>query len=511
MVQGPQTRFQCVCGAEVPCDLTESYATCQKCNRVLRPTAQTSLALDQTIIGDFVAEAADDLPVGPGDHLAHFTILDRVGSGGMGAVFRARDESLLRYVALKVIKGRQDGRLVEEARAQARMRHPNIVRIYYVGEHLNLPFLAMELVDGQSLEAVMAERRLPFSEIVRVARQTASALAHSVDCGIIHGDVKPANLILESNGTVQLSDFGLATARVHGDDLTNSGPMGTPNYMAPEVAAGQHPDEVSDVYSFGVMLYEMTFGKVPGAGTSTLMETLENRREGEISFPKEWPADRPERWRAFLESLLHKDRSRRPQSHAELLQQLQDWDVTAILPANRMQRAISWMIDTAASMSAFGLVAALSDAIRDAVGVELDFVGGVFVFVPVVAILWYSVKRRRTPGKTMLQLKTVDEFGISPPIWKLWIKYVVTFWPVLYVCVIVTGASIVTILVREVIDLNEWYFAAIPILAGIFWIVNCLWMLVLGGRQTLIDRLLRLQVTLHTGNPGRATETGANA
>ncbi len=198
-----------------------------------------------------------------------------LGRGATSSVYTARDQRLDRTVAVKVLRsglsseGRQ--RFVREARASARVSHPNVVVVYDAGVHAGRPYLAMELVEGGDLASVLAARApLPVVECVEIADEMLAALAALHDAGIVHRDVKPANVLLTGVGEVKLTDFGIARL----DDsatLTLAGSvLGTPAYLPPEQAQGERPSPVGDLYSVGAICFEMLTGSPPfGTGPAT--------------------------------------------------------------------------------------------------------------------------------------------------------------------------------------------------------------------------------------------------
>ncbi len=204
--------------------------------------------------------------------LGAYRILSAIGRGGMGQVFRAEDTRLERIVALKVMHKRFTNtaqsrkRFIHEARAMAAIRHDNVVTVFEVGETAGMPFLAMELLRGHSLEKVTQENvQLSFDEIFSYARQIASGLAAAHARGIVHRDIKPANIwIEEPTGRVKILDFGLALAIGPSDSLSSRGAVvGTPGYLSPEQAQSEPLDDRSDLYSVGVVLYELCCGRLP--------------------------------------------------------------------------------------------------------------------------------------------------------------------------------------------------------------------------------------------------------
>ena len=211
--------------------------------------------------------------------LGPYRVLSVLGSGGMGVVFRAEDARLERPVALKVIAPTLSAnsiareRFLREARALAAIEHDHVVHLYQVGEERGIPFLAMQLLEGESLEnRLQSERRLPIPEVLRIGREAAEGLAAVHARGIVHRDIKPTNLWLESGrDRVKLFDFGLvATAR--GDpQLTMPGTLiGSPAYMAPEQVRSGAADPRSDLFSLGCVLYRLCTGTLPFQGSDTI-------------------------------------------------------------------------------------------------------------------------------------------------------------------------------------------------------------------------------------------------
>ena len=218
-----------------------------------------------------------------------YQILEKLGEGGMGVLYRARDTRLARTVALKLLRedALQDpdrrARFVREARAASALNHPNIVTVYDIDKTADgSACIAMEYVEGRSLDRRLAEGPLPLDEALGYALEVARALAAAHAAGIVHRDVKPANVMLTSSGQVKVLDFGLAklspgagslvsgtAATLAREAETRTGVvMGTPAYASPEQARGEHVDARSDVFSFGVMLYEMLAGRRPFQGES---------------------------------------------------------------------------------------------------------------------------------------------------------------------------------------------------------------------------------------------------
>jgi predicted Ser/Thr protein kinase len=209
-----------------------------------------------------------------------YVVLGELGRGGMGVVYRAFDVSLRRPVAIKMIlDAAQAGknrvaRFMREASATARLRHQHIVAVHEVGEHQGRPFIVMDLVDGESLEALLErEEGLPPKRTAELVEQVALALEHAHQAGVVHRDVKPQNVMIDRAGKAHLMDFGLARDTTERDQLTQSGQLlGTPSYMAPEQATGQTARQgpLSDVYALGAVLYRVLVGRPPFEADSML-------------------------------------------------------------------------------------------------------------------------------------------------------------------------------------------------------------------------------------------------
>jgi serine/threonine-protein kinase len=260
------------------------------------------------------------------DRIGHYKVVAELGRGGMGIVYKAHEESLNRFVAIKVLgehltedPGHVE-RFLREARSAAALNHPNIVQIYAVSEEEGRHFFAMEYVSGRSLQQILkSSGPLDPIQVAKIALQTASGLRAAHDQGIIHRDIKPANLLIDDRGLVKIADFGLALVTGGVSRLTATGMfMGTPGYLSPEQCLDQDPDHRTDIYSLGVTLYEALSGKVPFTADSPLA-LLRQIVEVEPPDLGELKPDLDPELRAIVARMMAKDRDLRVSSCAELI------------------------------------------------------------------------------------------------------------------------------------------------------------------------------------------------
>ena len=214
-----------------------------------------------------------------GSTISHYRVLDELGQGGMGVVYRAVDTRLGREVALKFLpdsfadNATAITRFRREARAASALNHPNICTIYDIGEHEGRHFIAMELLRGQSLRDRIEKGPLPAAEVCRIGAQLAGALEVAHAQGVIHRDVKPGNIIVSDRGTAKLMDFGISKVlEVGGAGLTQA--RGTPQYMPPEQILGREVDGRSDLYALGISIFEAVTGRRPFRGEDVVHQHL---------------------------------------------------------------------------------------------------------------------------------------------------------------------------------------------------------------------------------------------
>ncbi|MCC6613737.1 MAG: protein kinase [Anaerolineae bacterium] len=263
-----------------------------------------------------------------------YEIIERLGRGGMAEVYKAYQTNLDRFVAIKILHAfladdpEFKNRFEKEARNIAKLKHANIVQVYDFENDTDNEsyYMVMELVDGPTLKEVLAiltdnEQMMAVEEAVRIIRESAGALSYAHNLNMIHRDVKPANLMLDSNNRVVLTDFGIAKI-VTGVQFTASGGMvGTPAYMAPEQGLGEQGDERSDLYSLGIIFYQMLTGKLPYDGDTPLAVILKHLNEP-VRSTREFREDVPETLDHIVMKLMAKDPNDRYQTATELIADL---------------------------------------------------------------------------------------------------------------------------------------------------------------------------------------------
>lgn len=249
-----------------------------------------------------------------------YRLVERIATGGMGEVWRAHDETLQRDVAVKVLRpdSAEDEAFTERFRAEARLgsqlTHPNVGTVHDFGEQDGQSFLVMELMAGEPLSTLIRDRApMPQAEVTEILHQIALALQAAHDAGVVHRDVKPANIVVDEAGYAKLTDFGIARALGEAS-LTQTGEvLGTPHYLAPEQAKGETAGPLSDVYALAVVGYEMLTGQRPFSGESMVATALAH-----VSQPApQLSTDVEEPLRTTVMAALAKDPGLRPQSAAE--------------------------------------------------------------------------------------------------------------------------------------------------------------------------------------------------
>jgi Tol biopolymer transport system component/predicted Ser/Thr protein kinase len=320
-----------------------------------------------------------------GRTISHYEIIEKLGEGGMGVVYKARDTHLDRFVAIKVLPpekvadAERKRRFVQEAKSASALNHPNIITIHDIASDNGLDFIAMEYVPGKALNQVITRKGLPLAEALKYAVQIADALATAHAAGIIHRDLKPGNVMVsgapERSGSIKVLDFGLAkltdkadsrdrefTGSMHQDGAPASGEgsiVGTVSYMSPEQAEGKKVDARSDIFSFGSLLYEMVTGRRAFQGDSRL-STLSAVLREEPKPASQIVEGLPRELERIIARCLRKSPERRPQTMADLkvaleeLKEESDSGTLSMAPA-RQQRPGRRLVWAGTLLAAFTL------------------------------------------------------------------------------------------------------------------------------------------------------------
>jgi uncharacterized RDD family membrane protein YckC/predicted Ser/Thr protein kinase len=341
-----------------------------------------------------------------GTSLRHFRVDRLLGRGGMGSVYLGHDTSLDRPVAIKVLSPEMGhdpdivARFTREARTQARLRHPNVTQIYFIGEDRGLHFFAMEYIDGSTLDRMLERgEQMPWPQAIEYVLMAARGLRAAHIQGFIHRDVKPSNLLLEKDGALKIADFGLVKS-VGGDgELTQKGVIvGSPLYMAPEQGRAEAVDHRSDIYSLGCTLYHLLTGKPPFDSSSPVaimsMHVTDQATRIRATRP-----DIPETVERLTDRMMNKDPKERFASYDEL--------ISALESARPGQREYTGFFRRAL-----------------AIGIDLGLLGSLSVLLGVYSLPLYPayfILMHRllgfTVGKRVFRLQVTDADGRRPS-WK---------------------------------------------------------------------------------------------
>ena len=316
-----------------------------------------------------------------GQRIAHYEILEKLGEGGMGEVYKARDTRLNRLAAIKVLApGKmadpdRRARFIQEAQAASALNHPNIVTIYGIDRDNDLDFIAMEYVDGRTLDQPIGRRGLKLRETLKYSIQIADALSAAHAAGIVHRDLKPRNVMVTSSGLVKVLDFGLAklmettamaddaTRTLHAAPVTEKGAvLGTVSYMSPEQAEGKTVDARSDIFSFGSLLYEMVTGKRAFQGDSKMSTITSILRDEPKSTGQVAAEQVPRDLEKIVARCLRKDVTRRFQHIDDVkvaLEELKDESDSGLATAG----GVAPRVERRSMLSPFSVAAVLALAV----------------------------------------------------------------------------------------------------------------------------------------------------
>lgn len=494
--------YRCACGFEFPVD-PNLGGVCPSCQRRIHGaaiglvnSATVTLAnLDAHKDSHDFSSAA--LELASGTMLGHFRLDRRIGKGGMGAVYRALDTSLERYVAVKVVRssegssGGQIESILREAVAQARLNHPNVVTIYYVGRHKEEPFLAMELVDGPTLAEKIKTGSITYAAAIQAAMDVASALKHAACFDIVHADIKPSNLLVSSNGTLKLSDFGLSWTSA--SESSGRPISGTPSYLAPELVDGHPVSHQSDMYALGITLFELTFGRLPfQLQGETLREQLSTHKTAAIDFPSPWPTNIPRGFASVVQRLLEKAPIDRYPDYDSLSADLRSIQPSATTIAGLAPRAMAYFLDQFMLLTLLAPFAAAILYLRSQSAQNqglIPLIGLASLVVPA----GYLVLMRRgvsSLGRYLFQLRISEENGLPPGREQLLTREILRN---LFAWLIPLGAYF-----------SLYYSPTLSIFLrtmGVFMVAELVCLLATQHRRTLHDLLCRSRVVLDVVRP----------
>ncbi len=364
------------------------------------------------------SDVGRELPAGL--RLGHFRIDRKLGAGGMGEVYLATDLALDRPVAVKVLpEGTASGsareRLIREARAQARVHHPNVAHIYFIGEEEGRLYFAMEHVSGQTLAERVSENPLPVQEALEIIRSAVLGLREAQRSGFTHRDVKPSNMMLDAHGMLKVLDFGLAAGA---PEAATDGPVaqttlaGTPLYMAPEQAHGDPIDFRADIYALGATLYHLVSGRPPFQADSIAELVTLHETAARPALPR---GANPRTAITAIDALIARMMAPKPAdrfaSYDELLHAIELASLQHTRPAGFWVRSIATFVDLSLVAVVVGITRGIATGQGD---VNLGSV------VPLLAILLYTLTIARwgtTPGKALLELEVVAVATSRRPRW----------------------------------------------------------------------------------------------
>jgi serine/threonine protein kinase len=439
-----------------------------------------------------------------GQQFGHFEIIAPIGRGGMAQVYRALDTSLQRYVAVKVLRSgissstsgsqrlsksshQEIDKLLQEAVSQARVSHPNIVTIYYVGKRDSDPFLAMELVNGKPLSGRISDGNMTFAEISSVAIQIAEALKFSYELDVIHGDLKPSNMLLQNDGVAKLSDFGMAR-RVSGHNDKSIG--GTPNYIAPELLKGKKPSLESDIYALGVTLYEMSFGQLPIQLTGkNVADWVAIHDQTTWTFPNVWPDHLPETWQHLLTKMLAKNPEDRFSSYDALIENLKRQTTGSQVLARLAPRFVAAGVDWI-SVLIFAIILQLALGYTNPSPWVTNMLR-IADFLPIVIYTIAIYFWRHSIGRSLMHIRVVNRHGLKPTSYRMAMRSLVRMqFPWCFICL-----SLFDDPTRSWIGIAT---GVLVIISGILLLLDVAFLAIYAKHQSLHDLLFGTKVVLDT-------------
>ncbi len=446
-----------------------------------------------------------------GQQLGHFRIERRLGAGGMGEVYLATDLALDRPVAIKVLPDelardpKRRDRLVREARAQARVTHPNVAHMYFIGEDAGRLYFAMEYVAGHTIAERIAEGPMSVDDALSVIRAAALGLAEAQRSGFTHRDVKPSNLMIDPHGMVKVLDFGLAAgeAGVIGDGpVAQTSLAGTPLYMAPEQARGEAVDLRADIYALGATLYHLISGKPPFQADSIDSLITMHATSARPPVPRRGiPLTQIGAIDALIARMMAPDPKDRFASYQELLRAIEIASGSQTRPGGFWVRSIATFIDfmlvTMVVSAAVGLVRRIFDIDREVHDEPILF--AVFIAYMTLAVGRWG----RTIGKAIFELEVVDVATTQRPTYGRALRRALAMVGLSLTLICID--AVLTHLAATVPDVSDWITIGTIVLGVLFltWAANRG-----AGKRPLWDRIAGTMVryrTVRTSLVGRST------
>jgi len=397
-----------------------------------RPPPPPAVASTPSVMPDHTLTAPPQMParlpaegLPAGLRLGHFQIEKKLGAGGMGEVYLATDLALDRPVAIKVLptgttSGVARDRLIREARAQARVNHPNVAHIYFVGEEEGRLYFAMEYVAGKTFADRVAAGPIPVEEALALIRGAALGLREAQRSGFLHRDVKPSNLMLDAHAAVKVLDFGLVAGHggaVSGGSVDQSSMAGTPLYMAPEQARGEAIDLRADIYALGATLFHLVSGNPPFRADSPAELVTLHATAARPAVPR---GANPRTAIAAIDALIARmmapKATDRFASYDELLRAIELASAEHTRPAGFWARGIAGVID----LTFVGLTITLLGVALTLVANDLTADRTIEPFIFPALGLYHAIATRRwgtTIGKSLFELEVVATATATRPSW----------------------------------------------------------------------------------------------